>query len=345
MTTWRFDGVLLPEGSRGRIELGEGEYDVLPGRFALPGLIDAHCHLTMGQDSLGLRLYGEELAFARLDEYARDVVTALRDVGGERSVTLALASGPPGEGRPVVLAAGRFLAPQGRYFPRAHEPVPAEELIAAVEAEIADGATWLKLVGDFPAVGPDGPIIGSKVEASYPIEVVAEMVATAHRHGARVAAHTNAEVVSDLVRVGVDSIEHGTVLGIEDLDLLGARGGAWTPTLCASVQGGPDESDDRRRRRLERTEHLRAMLPEAVRRGVRVLAGTDVVGSMAREIELLVELGLTVEQALAAATVEARDYLGVGASGDLVTYDEDPREVPATLHKPSAVVIRGHRVR
>jgi len=344
MTRWRFDGVALPDGRSSRLEVGAGEPALLPGRFALPGLVDAHCHLTVGKDELGPLLYGADLAADRLDELAQDGVTALRDVGGARSVTLALAAEPI-EGRPRVVAAGRFLAPPGRYFPRMHDPVRADELLVAVEAEIDAGATWLKLVADFPATDATGVIPGSAVEATYPIDLVEAVVATAHRRGARVAAHTNGVVVGDLVRAGVDSVEHGTVLTPDDLDLLGARGGAWTPTLCASVTPRPAESAEDRAGRLARSEHLAAMLPEAVRRGVRVMTGSDVVGSVAREVALLVEFGLSVPEALAAATTVARDYLGVRDGGDLVTYDEDPREVPETLQKPAAVVIRGHRVR
>lgn len=47
-----------------------------------------------------------------------------------------------------MVAAGRFLAPAGRYFPRMHEPVPVDDLVAAVEREIADGASWVKLIAD-----------------------------------------------------------------------------------------------------------------------------------------------------------------------------------------------------
>jgi predicted amidohydrolase YtcJ len=54
MTRWVFDGVALPDGEALRPELGSGESQPLPGRFALPGLVDSHCHLTVGQDEIGL---------------------------------------------------------------------------------------------------------------------------------------------------------------------------------------------------------------------------------------------------------------------------------------------------
>jgi len=51
----------------------------------------------------------------------------------------------------------RFLAPSGRYFTGLHAPVADDDLLASVEAELEAGATWLKLVGDFPRVEDGRP--------------------------------------------------------------------------------------------------------------------------------------------------------------------------------------------
>jgi imidazolonepropionase-like amidohydrolase len=100
-----------------------------------------------------------------------------------------------------------------------------------------------------------------------------------------------------------------------------------------------------RHRLEEQRERLREYLPYAVSRGVKVLAGTDVVGTIAGEIALLTDHGLTPTQAIAAAGSLARDFLGIHPQGDIVTYHADPREDPSELAKPAAVVIRGERVR
>ncbi|WP_432943248.1 amidohydrolase family protein [Kribbella sp. CA-253562] len=345
MTTWTFDGVCLPVDQSVRLRFGSGDDQRLPGRFALPGLVDAHCHLTVGADEHGPLLAGDETAAAaRLDQLAQAGVSAVRDVGGRREITLQFARNLR-EDRPIVVAAGRFLAPRGRYFPRMYEPVEADELLAAVEAELDDGATWVKLVADFPAVGPDGPIRGSAVEPSYEIGLVEQVVETTHAKGGRVAAHTNSPFVSELIRVGVDSIEHGTSITEKDLAVLGRRGGAWTPTLCASIGGHPDETPERRERRLTTAKYLTSMLELAHEYGVTVLTGSDVVGSVAREIELLTSHGLDVSQAMAAATTAAWNYLGLLDDGNLVTYDADPRESPEVLATPAAVILHGHRIR
>ena len=67
-------------------------------------------------------------------------VATIRDVGGDRAVTLPLTREAPRPGWPLVLAAGRFFAPAQRYFPRMYAPVPAEDLVTAVLAEIDAGA-------------------------------------------------------------------------------------------------------------------------------------------------------------------------------------------------------------
>lgn len=344
MTTWVFEGTVLPAGDSTRLTVGSGDPEQLPGQFAVPGLVDSHCHLTVGRGADGCpALFGADYARERLDELAAAGVSAVRDVGGNRSITLKLAT-TEDDSRPVVLAAGRFLAPERRYFPAAHEPVAPEELLAAVEGELADGATWLKLVADFPEVGPDGPIRGSVMAQTYETDLIQAMVELAHSRGARVAAHCNTDIASELIRVGVDSIEHGMALTEQDLETLGARGGAWTPTLCASVGADANETPERRARRLARSEQTAAMLALTDRYGVRVLAGSDVVGSVAGEVDQLVKHGLTVTQALIAASTGAQEYLGLTGDGNLVTYDADPREHPEILATPASVVLNGSRI-
>ncbi|MFD3404374.1 amidohydrolase family protein [Kribbella sp. NPDC058693] len=344
MTTWVFEGTVLPAGGAARVTFGPGEIgEVLPGRYGVPGLVDSHCHLTMAPGPNGPVLQGADFAAERLGELAGAGVSAVRDVGGKREVTLELAR-TRDDSRPLVLAAGRFLAPEGCYFPQAYEPVAAEDLLAAVEAEIAAGATWLKLVGDFPEVGPDGPIRGSKVSPTYGLDVVGAMVELAHSRGARVAAHVNTDHVTDLIRLGIDSVEHGTALTEQDLETLGARGGAWTPTLCASVDPSPNETPEQSARRRARSEHLASILPLTDLYGVRVLTGSDVVGTVAGEIDLLVQHGLSVEQALTAASTGAQEFLGLTGAGNLVTYDADPREHPDVLATPAAVVLNNRRI-
>jgi imidazolonepropionase-like amidohydrolase len=342
--TWVFEGTVLPSGDSARVTFGPDDTgEALPGRYGVPGLVDSHCHLTMAYTDDGPAMLGEDFANQRLGELAESGVSAVRDVGGNRDVTLKLAR-TEDDSRPFVLAAGRFLAPRGRYFPQMYEPVAPEDLLAAVETEIAEGASWLKLVGDFPEVDADGPIRGSQVGPTYDLDVIEAMIGLAHARGARVAAHVTSDRVTDLIRLGIDSVEHGTSLTEQDLETLGARGGAWTPTLSAGLTPSPNETPEGAARRRARSEHVSSILPLTDRYGVRVLTGSDVVGSVAAEIDLLVKHGLSVEQALTAASTGAQDFLGLTGSGNLVTYDADPREHPEVLATPAAVVLNHRRI-
>jgi len=339
---WTFSGAFLDGFTGDRVVAGTGELEELPGRYALAGLVDAHSHPTVAADEHGPYLADGAYGATRLAEYATAGVTVIRDAGGRSQVTLGFA-GTAVAGRPVVTAAGRFLAPPNRYFPRMHSPVAPDELVAAIQAEVAAGAAWVKIIGDFPEWAEGGPVPESTA-ATYDLETLRQAVDAAHTAGARVAVHSNLPD-SGLVGIGADSIEHGRALGHSELEALGVRGGAWTPTLCA-VLNGRDSSDPVVRGRIgELRDRLRDCLPYAVARGVRVLAGTDVVGTIADEIALLSQHGLTAGQAIAAAGSAARDFLGIHPEGDIVTYDDDPLEDPYVLARPAAVVVRGVRVR
>jgi imidazolonepropionase-like amidohydrolase len=356
MASWQVNAVLLPDGDSfiGGIN-AQGQWtseppagaERLPGRYVLPGLVDAHCHLSVGRDAGGgpAALTQKETR-ANLAAAGAAGITVVRDVGSPGSITLAL---PPCGDGVRLLAAGRFLAPENQYFSALHVPVPAEALVEAALREISEGARWVKLVGDFPVLGQnDRP--SSETLPTYAIADVHRLVEAVHEAGIRVAVHTNTTFVKELIAAGVDSVEHGDGLDEEDLATLAARGGAWTPTLCAGIEPRSNDDPERRKRRSQRRERLGYLLPLAADLGVTIMAGTDIVGSIAREVTLMTELGLTPEVALAAASTAAHDFLGVGGLragelADLVSYNNDPREDPGVLAEPTAIVVQGVRLR
>jgi imidazolonepropionase-like amidohydrolase len=186
---WTFSGEFLDGFAGERVVSGTGEQEELPGRYALAGLVDAHAHPTVARDEHGLFLADGEYGARRLKEYAASGVTVIRDVGGRSQATLGFARSATA-GRPVVTAAGRFLAPANRYFPRMHSPVAPDELVAAIEAEVAAGAAWVKIIGDAPEWGTDGPVPDSAA-ATYDLDTLRQAVDAAHAAGARVAVHSN----------------------------------------------------------------------------------------------------------------------------------------------------------
>lgn len=107
---WTFSGTFLDGAAADRVTVRDGAPRPLPGRYALAG---AHAHPTVAPDGQWPYLAGGAHGAARLDEYAGAGVTVIRDAGGLREVTLGFARAAA-PGRPVVTAAGRFLAPAGR---------------------------------------------------------------------------------------------------------------------------------------------------------------------------------------------------------------------------------------
>jgi imidazolonepropionase-like amidohydrolase len=264
-------------------------------------------------------------------------------MGGRSEVTLDYARSPR-PGLPLVLAAGRFHCSRERYFPRLYTPTDAEDLAHSISAEVSAGATWVKIITDFPHV-EQGVLQPGTVSATYDEETLAIAVQTAHNAGARVAAHSTL-AASGLVDMGVDSLEHGNGVTEADLRALGARGGAWTPTIAVMMTGVPDDAPPELTARIAAAgEHYRHHLPYALEVGVTLMTGSDAAATVAQDVQMMVEFGLTPSQAIAAATVSARRFLGVEPSDDLVTFHADPREDPSVLQIPAAVVIRGQRVR
>ena len=350
MTAWAVHGVELPFGSDPASWWIDGSGTVhdrpvadaepLPGGFVLPGLADAHAHPAIGSGPAGLVPLDATAAMSNLAPWAQAGITLVRDVGSAGGLTLQL---EPGPGLPELQAAGRFLAPAGRYFPGLlAAPVDEAGLVDAALAEIARGAAWVKVIADFPVTAG-----GTDAEPTYPVAAIARLVAAAHQAGARVAVHSTVPGAGHLVAAGVDSIEHGFGLDQDAIADMAARGTAWTPTIGAllALRDAPGITPQRRRRFQDGYARIAELLPVAVRLGVPVLAGTDVTGSIPQEVALLAQMGLKPHDALAAASTWPRRFLGATATADIVTYDRDPREDPGQLARPAAVVANGVRLR
>ncbi|HZV25067.1 MAG TPA: amidohydrolase, partial [Acidothermaceae bacterium] len=212
-------------------DAGVGEFFVVDGRitfdrpadsvtiadrgFALPGLVDAHCHVGLVAEG-GVPLE-EARAHAITD---RDVGALLLRDAGVPHTYLELDDEPD---LPRIVHAGRHLARTRRYI-RGYgiELEPAQLPDAAVAQAHRSGGhstPWVKLVGDW--IDRD---LGD-LAPCWPGDVLAEAVRRAHEAGARVAVHVfGEEALPDLIAAGVDSIEHGTGLDEQTLADVVRRG-------------------------------------------------------------------------------------------------------------------------
>lgn len=272
-------------------------------------------------------------------------VLLLAEKGSKTDLTLRFVARDEAE-RPDIQMAGRMIAVAGGYYPGFAREIDEEGLADAVNAATSGGASWVKLVGDWPRRGK-GPVVNFSEVA------LRQVVTVAHAAGCRVAVHAAApETPALAVAAGVDSIEHGLFLDEASIVALGQRGGAWVPTVIAMQSIARWLGADSTGGRLISSglAGVRSRLAGALAAGVAVLAGTDLAvphGAVAEEAIRLTGYGLTAEQALHAVTTAAYDYLGVphgfapGMPADAVLVGDDPVRDLTVLRRPRLVLRRG----
>ncbi len=329
---------------------GNGEVRDLRDLIATGGLADCHAHLS-GDDVTDMIDYDGVDLQAKMRRNAvlqlEGGVLLLAEKGAKSSLSLQFLDENE-SGRPRMQMAGRMIAVPGGYYPGFAAEIDGSNLAETISEAVGGGATWVKIVGDWPRKG-----IGAM--PNFAEDALSQIVALSHEAGCRVAIHTAAPKTPGIaVRSGVDSIEHGLFLSRVDIAALGARGGAWVPTLVAmeGIAQWLGESSSGGRMLHDGLRNVSDLLAEAVDAGVAVLAGTDVAvrhGQVAREALRLIDYGLSPAQAVHAVTEAAYDYLDVdagfepGRPADLVLFRKDPVVDPTELLRP-ALVMRAGRV-
>lgn len=347
-------GLGLPDGTETQLWIVDGRISAEPvagaetvfdGGWILPGLVDAHCHVGLGD-------HGEiplEEAIAQAETERDAGALLLRDCGSPTDTR----SLDDHDDLPRIIRAGKHLARPKRYSPGFSRELDDEsQLPAAVAEEARRGDGWVKLVGDWidRSVGDLAPL--------WSDDVLKAAIDTAHAHGARVTAHVFSEdALPGLINAGIDCIEHGTGLTDDTIELMVEHGTALVPTLVNITENFPGIADAAARYPIYaahmRDLHARGYDRVAAAReaGVPVYAGSDAGslvahGRIADEVEALKRIGMSPTEALGAACWDARRWLGrpcleYGASADLLCYSRDPRSGPAVLDRPDLVILRG----
>ncbi|MFE5404905.1 amidohydrolase family protein [Streptomyces sp. NPDC056580] len=335
-------------GGRVSYERPAGARDVTAVEgWALPGLVDAHCHVGLGAEGP-----------VDADTAEKQALT-----DRERGTLLIRDAGSPSDTRwiddredlPKIIRAGRHIARTRRYIRNYAWEVEPEDLVSHVAREARRGDGWVKLVGDW--IDRD---LGD-LSACWPREAAEAAIAEAHRLGARVTAHCFAESsLRDLVEAGIDCVEHATGLTDDLIPLFAERGVAIVPTLV-NIATFPQLAAGGERRYPRWSAHMRRLHErryDTVRgahdAGIPVYVGTDAGGSLAHglvaaEVAELVTAGIPPVRAVAAASWSARAWLGrpgleEGAPADLVVYEADPRADVRVLAAPRRVVLNGRVV-
>lgn len=355
MAALKFSGPVLPDGESRDLYVVDGTVTYEPQAGAetvargwiLPGLVDAHNHL--GLEDHGAVDESEIEAQALADRDAGALL--LRDCGSPADTRWVQQR----EDLPRLVRAGRHVARTKRYIRNyAHEVEPAD-LAAYLTREARGSDGWVKVVGDW--ISRDA----GDLAPSFPAEAFAEAIAAAQAEGAKVTAHCfGRDVLQGLLDAGIDCIEHGTGLSLDQLDQMAARGVALVPTVMQTAkfptfaEQGREKFPAYAATMEDLFARRREVLMSAHEAGVPMYVGSDGGGAqrhgwLAGEVQAMVELGLPAADVVAAASWQGREWLGFdglaeGASADLVVYDRDPVADPTALWEPVCVVLRGRVV-
>ncbi len=322
------------------------------GAYVLPGLLDAHTHLdTLAQARRALESGVTTLRSASVGSY--------RDVAIGRMVRAGHLAGPD------VLGAGVFVTPHIGEARLASESLHGvsediqdeEELRLLVRVNAENGARALKTRATERAGLPDTDP-RKQTWSERQLRIVVE---EATRLGIPVLCHAHGdEGARAAVRAGVASIEHGTFLTRETLELMAERGVALVPTYTTLIDlkepGGDYDHPVLTLRAGFMVPRMERVIRMALELGVRVIAGSDTsygpesVSRIGIEATHFARLGMTPIEAIRSATIHTAELLRiedetgsleVGKEADIILLAENPLEDIAAIQDVVAVVSNG----
>ena len=359
---------------------GDERVDVT-GKALLPGLFDCHTHVVFStidtmrriQTPFSYRFYQ---AMHNLEATLRIGITTVRDAGGadlgvKQAVEDGLIRGPRMQISLGMLSQtgghGDGWLPSGANLRLdSHPGVPntivdgPDEMRAKVRELVRMGADVIKVAVSGGVLSPrDKP-----THAHFRLEELKVLVEEATAAGIWVMAHAQATPgIKNAIRAGIRSIDHGIYLDDEAIEMMLARGTWLVPTLVAprgvidAAAAGAAIPEASVAKAHEVADIHRASFAKAVEAGVKVAMGTDSGvtphGNNLRELQLMVEGGMTPMQAIVATTQSAAELMGLeeelgtlepGKRADLVVVDGDPLDVATLTDRIEAVYQDGARV-
>lgn len=350
----------------------------LPNATVLPGLIDAHTHLTFnpqfGYETLAISIPREALIGAHNARITLEAgFTTVRNVAADGYADVALrdainAGDVPG---PRMLVSGPPLSITGGHCDNDLLPyeyhATADGVADGVEAVQHKVREVIKYGADLIKVCATGGVLskGDDPNASqYTLEEMKAIVADAHRLGRKVAAHAHgAQGVIWASEAGVDSVEHGHLMNDEAIATLKKNGTYLVPTLYLvdwhREHAAEANLPDYVRAKMDLVSRMsKGNIKKAIAAGVKIGMGTDAAvyphGLNAHELAVYVSLGMTPLQSIQTATINDADLLGwsdkvgtldPGKWADIIAVDGDPSRDVTTLQHVKFVMKGGEVVK
>ena len=372
-------GKIVSVGSDAQVPAAaQAEIVDLSNATVLPGLIDAHTHITFdpnfGYSSLAISVPREALIGARNARVTLEAgFTSVRNVGASGFSDVALrdainAGDVPG---PRMLVSGPALSITGGHCDNNLLPfdyhAQNEGVADGVEAVQHKTREIIKYGADLIKICATGGVLSKGDDpnaAQFTLEEMKAIVADAHRLGRKVAAHAHgAQGVIWASEAGVDSVEHGHLMNDEAIATLKKNGTYLVPTLYLmdwqrenAAQANLPDFAKRKMEMVSETGKMNAK--KAFAAGVKIGFGTDAAvyphGLNAHEFAVYVKLGMTPLQAIQTATINDADLLGwsdkvgtiePGKWADIVAVEGDPLADVTTLERVKFVMKGGEVVK
>lgn len=376
------EGNLIAEVVKGYREPKADDFYIdLRQHTVLPGLMDMHVHLD---SEYGKNSYTEKFTLNSADRAIRAVInaektilagfTTVRNPGDTDNVTISLRNAIDSGlvVGPRIFSAGKSLATTGGHADPTNgvrddifaDPTPADGVIngrddafKAVRARYKSGADLIKIT----ATGGVLSVAKSGQNPQFTEAEIAAVVEAAKDYDFTVAAHAHgAEGIKRAVRAGVDSIEHGSLMDQEGIDLMREYGTYYVPTIMAGFWVAEKAEDPDffpeivRPKALAIGPVMQKTFGKAYRGGVKIAFGTDsgvsAHGDNAQEFVYMVEAGMPEMEAIQSATREASKLLRInttlgtieqGKLADLIAVEGNPLEDISLLQNIAFVMKDG----
>ena len=366
------ESVIQEVGRKGEVEIpADCEIIDVSGKTIMPGMFDCHCHVSLTTLSIEKRLFTPKtVEIFQTAEIMKRTLHAgfttirepgvLNDVGFRQAVEMGLIEGPR-----LVLAGG--IGQTGGHF---DEYYPRDVELPLFGAEMCDGVPEVQKAArrvlrqgfDFIKVCATGGVASPADSPEYTewtLEELEAMVYEASARGKAVMAHAEGtQGIKNAIRAGVWSVEHGSMLDDEAIQLFLDTGTYLVPTLFVveevSERGEEMGLTPVSLAKVEKIKHTHAAsFRRAAEAGVKIAVGTDAIddemhGKNARELEFMVRYGFTPMQAIVAATKISAEACRVdnrvgtlepGKLADLLVVDGNPLDDISILQDQSRLML------